>query len=139
MTKIELTMQLSGRVDYISRHRPLLMHIQVFLFGVGFMFYVSGITIDVAYTVETWGNLLYKQPTWFWGAFNAIAAAVLTIGLVSPPNTKMIMAGSFLQILHFSAIALSCIFYGGDFAIGLWGVGFLAFHAKIFYEAVRLS
>lgn len=137
MTKTELTMHLSLRADYISRHRPMLMYIQAFLFGVGFMFYVSGITFDTAYTVETWGGLLYKQPTWFWGAFNAISSAICIVGLINPPNSKMIMAGGFLHILQFSAISLSCIFHGGDFAIGVWALGFLAFHAKMFYEAVR--
>lgn len=139
MTRNELAFRITGHAVYIDRHRPMLMQIELYLFLVGMVFYVSGITIDAAYTVETWGGILFHQPSWFWGALNAVASATCVIGLIKPPRYRIILIGAGMHLLHFSAIAISCLFYGGDFAIGLWALGFLGFHAKMFYEAARLA
>lgn len=137
MTSSELAIHLGSRVWFIDRHRPLLFWAQVALFTVGAFFYIGGITDPGVFKETTWGSLAYERDASFWGAANAISAFITALGLVRPVKNKMIAFGAVLQVMQFSAIAISCISYGGDIGIGMYASVFAILHCKIAYEAVK--
>lgn len=137
MTANEFAVALGANVNYIDRHRPLLLQIQLALFAVGVFFYISGMTWPGVFQEGTWGSLAYEQPAWFWGAINAISAFITACGLIKPTKHWMVGTGAALQIAQFGAIATSCMFYGGDKGIGLYAVCLGLLHMKIMHEAIR--
>lgn len=137
MTAAELSYQLGARVNYIDRHRPLLLQIQYALFAVGLFFYTAGRAQPGVFQASTWGNLAHEMPAAFWGAFNALAAMITILGLLKPIKSKMVMVGASFQVLQFGAIATSCILYQGDYGIGIYSVCLVIMHTKILYESAR--
>lgn len=137
MTAIELEYALRGSSGYIARHRPMLLQIQVMLCVVGCFFYTVGVIDSSVFKADTWGALIYHQPAWFWGAWNAAAGGITAIGLTRPVRSKMVCFGAFLHVLQFSAISISCVWYGGDMGIGIYASCMMAIHSKLFYEAAR--
>ena len=137
MTRAEFASRLTLYTPYIERHRPLLMYSHLAMFVVGVSLLVAGIAFDTVYSVPIWGALLYSLPLAFWGAIIAGASLICVIGLVRPPNAAMVLVGSGLHLTQFCAVAVSTIVYGGDLTIGIWSLTFLAFHAKLYFEAAR--
>jgi len=137
MTRGEFVASLQGHTGYVARHRPILIQIQFSLFIVGTMFYVFGRLGSDLYDQSTWGSLLYIHPLWFWGAYNMLASSICIIGLMNPPRRKTILMGLGMHVVQFSAVAVSCLFYGGDFTLGVWGIGFLIFHGVVFVRTAQ--
>jgi len=137
LTTAELSYQLGSRVNYIDRHRPLLLQIEYALFIVGLFFYVASRLMPGVFQQSTWGGLAYEMPAAFWGAVNAMAAMVTILGLLKPVNSWMVAIGASLQVMQFGAISTSCILYGGDYGIGIYAVCLALLHIKMLYESTR--
>jgi len=137
LTAAELSHELGARVNYIDRHRPLLIQIQYALFAVGLFFYIASRVMPGVFQQSTWGSLAYEMPAAFWGAVNAMAAMVTILGLVKPVNSMMVATGASLQVMQFGAISTSCIFYNGDYGIGIYAVCLAVLHVKLLYESTR--
>jgi hypothetical protein len=137
LTYADLSFQLGARVDYIDRHRPILLQVQYALFAVGLFFYTIGRVYPGVFQETTWGALAHEMPAAFWGAVNALAAMITILGLLKPVNSAMVATGASLQVLQFGAIAMSCIFYGGDYGIGIYSMCLVMLHCKVLYESVR--
>lgn len=137
MTAAELSYELGAKVNYIDRHRPLLIHIQYALFAVGIFFYIASRVMPGVFQESTWGGLAYEMPAAFWGAVNALGAMVTILGLVKPVNSLMVAFGASMQVMQFGAISTSCIFYNGDYGIGIYAMCLAVLHVKLLYETTR--
>lgn len=86
----------------------------------------------------TWGMALTSVEAIKMGQINVLLCTMVLIGLIRPIHWRMLVLGAALQTVHFSFIAYSCWYTGGDVAVGMYAViAFVLPHLMLATAGVR--
>jgi hypothetical protein len=122
--------------DHLSQF--ILPWTQLGLFIVGAGFWYLATNQDSPFDVNTFGHFALEFPAEFWAVAMMGPAAITWIGLRDPVKHWMVIIGSGLQFINFSALCYSFLWTGGNDVMGLFALIFFApLHAYMFGAAVN--
>lgn len=104
----------------LSRHRPILISMQLALMFIGVLFWVDAMNGGEGFKEETWGWLAYSFPAAGWAFANMATAAITINGLIKPVRKWMVAVGAASHCLQFTLLSYSATMCGGVFVIGLY-------------------
>ena len=128
---------LTGTHDItIPRLLPALMFLQISLAFIGCLFWFEAQMQGEAFSAEIYGTLAVQYPAEYWAIAMMAGSAITFNGLMHPIQRGWIILGSFIHAFCFSMLAVSAIFYQGQFVIGVFSsVCFLTPHVWLAIEA----
>lgn len=114
-----------------------MMAIQVSIASVGAMFWVAARHQIEAFSEDTWGSFCLRFPAETWAMMMMAQSALIWAGLKDPLKWRWIAVGATMGVIHFSAIAYSAVYTGGEFVIGVWAIAlFIPMHMVLAMAAV---
>lgn len=123
-------------LDHLAQ--PVLGLIQIGLILVGSMFWMMAVNQDRAFSAELYGEFALRFKAEAWALAMMCPAAMIWVGLKHPIKRWMVVIGSALQIVQFTALGYSAMFTGGEPIIGVFCNGFFApLFAYMLMEALR--
>lgn len=105
----------------VEHHREFLILMEMIPMLVGIYTIATGGGESI-FTPNTWGTILTDIEAVKLGQINVLCCAMVLIGLIRPIHWRMLVAGSSLQVVHFGFIAYSCLYSGGDIAVGIYAI-----------------
>lgn len=115
----------------LARYRPMFMLMETMLFAIAGAFWIATDTTPEAFSARTWGEFAYSFPAQMWASLLMIASFATFIGLLHPPERRMIFAGLTLHVLNYGTLAVSAAISNGDLAVAFYAGFFLTFHALL--------
>ncbi len=110
---------------------PIVMFLQLVMLGIGIMFLIEAKTTGEAFNEGTCGALCLSAKAEFWAILMIVHSLLVLKGLIRPRVWQNVAIGACISALHFSVIAYSAMFTGGQFVIGAW--------AMVFFVPVSLT
>lgn len=75
--------------------------------------------------VDTWGRAALLLPLEAWALAMTLGSLSVFLGLLYPPNVRLIRIGCFVQITHIGLLGVSAATTGGDPVVAVFAFGLL--------------
>lgn len=121
----------------LKRFGPMWMVLECSLFVIACLFWVTITMEGSAFNPEMWGTLAYALPAEAWAALAIIATMVTIVGLVEPPQRRMVTLGAAMSCVQYLVLSISAWCFDGQPIVGLYaGFLLLPLHAVLLMQGM---